>query len=581
MTRQLRLARRLLPALLLALLSPTLALADERILSYDSEVNVRSNGSLDVVEHITVRAEGSNIRRGIYRDFPTRYQDRHGNRVVVGFEVVGVQRDGRAEPWFSENIANGVRVNTGNDTFLPVPAEYTYTLRYRTTRQLGFFADHDELYWNAIGHGWMFPIDAGSVQVRLPRPVPIAGMTAEGYSGAFGAKGQDFTTALPAPGIARWQLGRPLQPQEGLTIALSFPKGLVAAPSRQQRLLWLLKDNRGVLIALAGLVVLLGFCVRRWRKIGRDPPSGTIIVRYDPPTGYSPAGLRYMTRMAYDTRCFSADLLASAVDGAVEIHRDKRLLKDAWRLTTTGGDGAVATAEQRALLQRLFTRGVTTLELDNANAATMRVAIAQHTQALAKRFQPALFDRNGGSIGVAVVIAILSAAGALILGGGTGIALIVAVLAAMAVVLVVFANAIKAPTREGRRLLDEIAGLKRYLEVAERDELARLGGPDAPPPLDARRYERLLPYAVALDVEDAWTKKFTVAVGAAAAAAATSAITWYHGSGSGDLGSFAHTIGSSLNSQISSSSTPPGSSSGGGGGGSSGGGGGGGGGGGR
>ena len=567
--------------LLLALLSPALASADERILSYDSEVDVRADGSLEVVEHIRVRAEGGNIRRGIYRDFPTRYKDRHGNRVVVGFDVIGVQRDGRTEPWFTENAANGVRINTGNDDLLPVPAEYTYTLRYRTTRQVGFFADHDELYWNAIGHGWLFPIEAGSVQVSLPRPVPIAGMTAEGYSGTFGARGQDFVAALPEPGIARWQLSRPLQPQEGLTTVLSFPKGLVAAPSRQQRLMWLLADNRGVLIALAGLVVLLVFCVRRWRQAGRDPPAGTIIVRYDPPSGYSPAGLRYMTHMGYDTRCFSADLLASAVDGAVEIHHDKHLLKNAWRLTRTASAAAVSTAEQGALLQRLFTGPGTTVALDNANAAIMQAAIAQHAKALAKRFQPALFERNAGSIAVAAAIAVLTAAGALALSGGSGIALILAVLAAMAVVLVVFANVIKAPTRDGRRLMDEIAGLKRYLEVADRDELARLSGPDAQPALDAGRYERLLPYAVALEVEEAWTRKFTLSVGAAAAAAATSAIAWYHGGGSGDLGTFARTIGSSLNSQISSSSTPPGSSSGGGGGGSSGGGGGGGGGGGR
>ena len=66
------------------------------------------------------------------------------------------------EPWFTENMRNGVRINTGNDDFLPVPADYTYTIRYRTTRQLGFFADHDELYWNAIGTGWIFPIEKGT-----------------------------------------------------------------------------------------------------------------------------------------------------------------------------------------------------------------------------------------------------------------------------------------------------------------------------------------------------------------------------------------------------------------------------------
>ncbi len=132
--------------------------------------------------------------------------------------------------------------------------------------------------------------------------------------------------------------------------------------------------------------------------------------------------------------------------------------------------------------------------------------------------------------------------------------------------------------------MDEIEGLKLYLSVAERDELASMPGPDAagtPPTLDAERYQRLLPYAVALDVEDAWTGKFTLAVGAAAAAATTAAITWYQGGPVGDLGSLTRAVGSSLSSQIASSSSPPGSSSGGGGGGFSGGGGGGGGGGGR
>jgi uncharacterized membrane protein len=117
--------------------------------------------------------------------------------------------------------------------------------------------------------------------------------------------------------------------------------------------------------------------------------------------------------------------------------------------------------------------------------------------------------------------------------------------------------------------------------VAERDELARMPGPDAPPPLDAQRYQLLLPYALALDVEAAWTEKFTAAVGAAAAEAATANIGWYRGGNLTSLNQLTSSLGSSLGSQIASASSPPGSSSGGGGGGFSGGGGGGGGGGGR
>src|SRR3546814_811848 len=258
----------------LALLGTSQAQARERILSYDTVIEVHADGSLDIVEDIRVRAEGRAIRRGIYRDFPTRYRDRIGNRVVVGFEVVGVQRDGKPEPWFTENVDNGVRINTGNDDFLQVPAEYTYTLHYTTDRQVGFFDDHDELYFNAIGIGWNFAIERGSVEVRLPQPVPVADLTAEAYTGGHGSGSQDFHASVPAPGTARWTLTRPLAPGEGMTVALSFPKGVVAEPTPAENARWLLKDNSAVLIAMCGLAGLLVYVFLPVPKWGRAHPRG-------------------------------------------------------------------------------------------------------------------------------------------------------------------------------------------------------------------------------------------------------------------------------------------------------------------
>ncbi len=571
----------------LLLLPAVPAFAQERILSYDSQLQINGDGSLDVREQIKVRAEGSNIRRGIFRDFPTRYKDRYGNNVVVDLQVLDVLRDGKAEPWFTEQQSNGVRINTGNDDFLPVPAEYTYTLHYRTTRQLGFFADHDELYWNAIGLGWDFAIESGSVDLRLPQPVPVDQLKAEGYTGPEGSKGQDYTASVPAPGIAHWQLAKPLAPHEGLTIVLSFPKGLVPQPSRAQRSMWLLKDNRGLLVALAGLLLMLVFCVRRWRAIGRDPKPGIVIARYDPPQDATPAALRFIRRMGHDNRCFSADVLALAVSGFLSIERDKGLLKDEWTLVQESGHDADSLPKsQRVLLDKLFAKG-SPLVLKNTNASTMQAAQAGHSKALAELYEGRMFRLNGGSTGLAFLILVATGALSFWVAGGSGIPAIIAVLVVMIFVLIAFGMLVRAPTSEGRKMLDEIEGLKRYLGVAERDELASMPGPEVPgageraPMLDAKRYEFLLPYAVALEVEDAWTNKFTLAVGAAAAAAATAGIAWYRGGGIDSMGSLSKAVGNSLSSQIASSSSPPGSSSGSGGGGSSGGGGGGGGGGGR
>ncbi len=577
----------LFPIFLVVGLLAVLALpagAQERILRYDVDLTVNADASLDVVENITVRAEGSQIRRGIHRDFPTRYRDRAGNNIVVELEVQGVERDGRTEPWFTERMSNGVRINTGNDDFLHgLPADIRYTIRYRTTRQLGFFANHDELYWNAIGTGWVFPVDAADVRLRLPQPVPVQNMSAEGYTGPQGAKGQDYASSLDGPGQASWRLTAPLRLYEGFTVVLTFPKGLVPAPTTGQRIGWLLKDNRGVLVALAGFLAMLAFCVHRWRKLGRDPRAGVIIARYEPPEGRSPAELRYLRRHGYDDRCFTADLLTLAVAGHVRIDREKRLLRrDAWALERTGNEGNGRIAPTALTLFKSLFAGIgRRLELEKKNAQHLQEVRKQHTQALDQRLHGEYFRRNGGSAGIALLIAIVTGVAAFAVSGGAGILAIVLVCVAMLIVLGVFTWLVQAPTEKGRRLLDEVEGLKLYLGVAERDELKNMPGPDAPPPLDAERYERLLPYAVALDVEDAWTGKFTLAVGAAAAAAVTAGIAWYRGGGTSDLGGLARSVGSSLSSSIASASSPPGSSSGGGGGGSSGGGGGGGGGGGR
>lgn len=569
-----------LAALVLALATAGVA-AQERILRYHADIEVMADGGMEVTENITVRAEGQRIRRGIYRDFPTRYSDAAGNRYVVDFEVLGVERDGQREPWFTESMPNGVRVNTGNDDFLPVPDEITFSIRYRTSRQLGFFDDHDELYWNVTGLGWDFEIERASATVRLPGEVPVADLDLEAYTGAAGQQGSAYVARAPEPGVAAFATTSGLGRYEGLTIVVGFPKGLVVEPSRMQRLGWLLRDNGGVLVALAGLMLLLPWYLRSWHRVGRDPAPGSIFPRYEAPEGFSPGELRYLWKQAYSDRCFAADVVDLAVHGQLLVEQSTK--KD-WTLERVASGQPAPSEGQRVLLENLF-KSAPRVELKNTNASTIGGARMKHLRALDKRMHPVYFKRNGwplfwgwlfsfGYLGLAFLVA-----------GGAGIPLIVALALLTLVVHFVFGWLMKAPTAEGRKLLDAIEGLRLYLGVAERDELARLRKPgeaEAPSP-DPERYQALLPYALALEVEDAWTKHFTAAVGAAQAEQTARSMGWYRGSAGSmaTLGAMSSSLGSALSSQISSSASPPGSSSGGGGGGSSGGGGGGGGGGGR
>ena len=130
-------------------LSETL-FSSERTLEYKSTLKVEVNGKLEVTEEIIIIAKGRKIKRGIYRDFPTTYKDKAGNRVRVDFIVKEVLRDGLPKPYTILNKSNGKRGRIGsNNVFLSL-GKHIYTLKYQTNRQIGFFKEYDEIYFNAI-----------------------------------------------------------------------------------------------------------------------------------------------------------------------------------------------------------------------------------------------------------------------------------------------------------------------------------------------------------------------------------------------------------------------------------------------
>jgi uncharacterized membrane protein len=143
---------------------------------------------------------------------------------------------------------------------------------------------------------------------------------------------------------------------------------------------------------------------------------------------------------------------------------------------------------------------------------------------------------------------------------------------------VTFYDLLKAPTRLGRKVMDRLEGFELYLSVAEKDRMNFHNPPERTPAL----FERFLPYALALGVEQAWSEQFADVLAAAGQAPGGAGTgyrpRWYSGSGFSERGvsGFASSLGGSFSGAIASSSTAPGSSSGSGGGGSSGGGGGGG-----
>lgn len=624
-------------ALLVAFLAVP-ASAEERILGFDSQVTVNRDGSLDITETIRANAENVKINRGIFRDFPTKYDGRRGERINVGFELVSVERDGQSERSNVESLSNGVRVRVGNpDVIIPV-GEHTYRIRYRTNRQLGYFDGFDELYWNVTGSGWDFPIDQASASITLPSPANFGDRAY--YTGRQGGTGTTARVAEERPGYIRFETTAPLSPREGLTVAAAFPKGVVDAPSTATKARNFLADWAPPLVAAGGLLGLIAFLFHAWRRVGRDPPAGTVVPLFNPPADLSPAAMRYVVNQGIDNRAFAAAIVDAAVKGHVRIvEEDSGIFSSTKRYIERlrpGPDARPLEAAEETAINHLASPGER-IEMDNENHVAFSNSIKNLKSILDKRFEDKAFKRNTlwavAAFGLALGVLWITA-GAIIVSEGLpeakialasllmfGLAavcwalipkrdgLIGWILKAIPFILVGIGAVIafpmifialeagrwlpigiaalgipiglatffwiSAPTPEGRTTLDQIAGFKQYLSITEREKLNRMHAPED----NIEVFERFLPYAIALGVENRWADRFEDVLKAAMVAGGTgTAFGWYSGSHSpwNDIGGFTDSVGDTLSNSVSSASTAPGSSSGSGGGGFSGGGGGGG-----
>lgn len=620
----------------------------EEILDFHSDITLEEDSSLQITETITVFVTGRQIHHGIYRELPTRYRDAFNNRYVVGFQMLAATRDSQNEAFRVEDFGNGKRIYLGDPNAIVQRGRHVYTISYTTNRQLGYFKDHDELFWNATGNGWIFPIRHASATVHLPAGIPADQVKLSGYTGPQQSRAAQLTATAAGDSTFQFDTNRSLGPREGLSIVLMWPKGFFTEPTFAEKMEFFFRDNSDALYVSTGFLVLVLYYLIAWSAVGRDPVRGVIMPLYEPPQNLSPAGIRYLLRMGFDNKTFAAAILDMAVRGYLTI-KDQA---GSYTLYLTGKPNVTLPPDESQLAAILF-QGRSEIWLHQENHLTIRAAMKALKKWLASTEQKTYFITNSKYMIPPVILSAIVVISYLVIQGmpqvmagaflsiwltgwtlgvaglvftafntwrgvlhphtstlaevsGVGKALFLTAFAlpflfgeamgfwfllkltSLALVLfvlfagglhVLFLYLMKAPTFAGRRLMDQVEGFKMFLGAVDADRLNRAFPPQQTPAV----FEKFLPYALALDVEQDWAEKFSGLLAGASSAPATGSNglyspSFYSGSALGSFtgASFASSFGSSLTSAISSSATSPGSAGGGGSGGSGGGGGGGG-----
>ena len=293
--------------------------ANEVIHSFDSLIQVQTDGSMIVTETITVHHEGIKIRRGIYRDLPTKKGER--------YELIGVRRNGYREPSFVEKRSGYYRINTGDDRYLHHPDTSVFEIQYRVWNLPKSYNGYDEVYWNVTGNEWAFPIESVSAQLELPVGAEIIQQAS--YIGYTGSR---ESATYEGRGL---YLGRALSPGEQLTIAVGFTPGIVSTKPFVS-----IGDVLQNVIPGILYIIYLVFLIWAWNKNGRDPAPRAIMPQYTPPKDLTAAQAVCLYHKSGTKNLFSISLIQMVTNGFLKmsVKKEKKFIfnKTVYTLEKTG-----------------------------------------------------------------------------------------------------------------------------------------------------------------------------------------------------------------------------------------------------
>lgn len=467
----------------------------EQILRFAADIQISEDATVAVTETITYDF-GPYERHGIFRTIPVAYKARGGNYTLSLSHIAVTDENGTPQTFDVAKSGGYQEIKIGDADVL-LTGERTYNISYTVDRAINYFDDHDEFYWNVTGNEWEVAIQNPEAKVTLPAAVSPDAVASECFVGAVGSTLSCETVFTQSD---RLFVASDLQPYEGLTVVVSFPKGVVYEPTLLERILATVADN--IILALPIVVFLLFFTL--WWKRGRDPEGrGTIIAQYDAPDNLTPAEVGTILDEKVHRRDISAMLIHLAVNGYLDLTRiEKSFGKDDYLFKKLKDVSGVANDVERKLLSKMFDTKIQVKlsELKNhfyKDLAEIEKDIYEST--VSKKY----FVRNPKNVRAGYMIGgiILAAISPLV--GAFG-ALWVASFITSGLVVFIFGIYMPAKTLKGVHAKEHILGLREYLTVAEKERLKFHNAPEK----DPKHFEALLPFAIALGVEKEWAKQF-------------------------------------------------------------------------
>ena len=488
--------------------------------AFELSARIEPDAEVRIRESITARFQGR--WRGLTRDIPLVSRSEAGTVRIAITDLAA---------WEGSRPLRLERRRAGEELRLrihvPDAADSTrlVDLDYRVRNGIRRFDDHDEFYWNVTGSQRSIGIERAGAVIQLPQGT--ADVRAVAYTGVEGSTASRATVEVAGSQV-RVRTTAPLAPDEGLTVAVAFPRNVVKEPGRLVRTWRWLRDHPIALLPpLTGALLLAG-----WWTVGRDPAAGAVVTLYEPPADLAPGQAGALIDERVDSRDLSATLVDLAIRGVLAIREAGRrglLRRPAFELELRRDrqEWRDLRDYERTLLEGLFEEGRAGERIPCRSLGEERVeALRRSRDALAGslvdrgcyRIRPGRVRNLCTAVGLGILLlAPLPLPPWLALDPRIGsLALL-----ASGVLWILFAPLMPARTLAGARLQRQVRGYERFVRRVESDRYRRLiRSPE--------QFEAGLPYAMAFGLNHRWSHAFLGLL--------TAAPAWYVAERSGSGG---------------------------------------------
>jgi len=502
----------LLATLLLVVCTAVTGWASLRIDQFLVDIEVLESGQLAITETLAVRFFSSH--HGIYREIPVSYRRPTGENLSIGLKLGDVSMDGAEVPYTSRRRGRDFFLRIG-DPDRTVVGVHTYVITYRVDRALLFGNEaYIQLYWNATGNDWDIPIDRAVARVTLPASLSSIEVPTTSYVGYWGRAARGAPAVRDVEGRYVFEASA-LAPGEGLTIDLAIPREAsgILPPTRAEKMRFFVRANLYALLPILTLVFMLLW----WWQKGKDPAKGVIAPRYDVPHGVRAGEVGTLIDDRIDLQDVTAMVIELAVKGFLKIRevvessstpaaseRSSDPL-DFEFVKLRDADGKLTKVE-RLLLDSIFdAQHEETRTLSSLENAFYKVLPAIRSGLYARLIKKGYYASSPEgvrshyvNVGMGLLLAALAAGlgfSSLYLGIAVGVS---------ALIVLAFSPIMPRKTSKGMAALREILGLEIYIRKAEVRRVEFHNAPEKTP----RRFEQMLPYAIALNLTKIWTQEF-------------------------------------------------------------------------